>query len=187
MSNSQLSGLIIFLSCQNLPFLRFFLKASKMIFDQKNEGFPLFHFTPVEEIFVVLKPYEKDREKQCFLILSSFSHNLTRKLIFSQKEWVRHQIWFAFCCWCIKMLFLMLYYTVKASKVLKFERQFNLVGVKLSRYPCSIVHSYFCSLHLRHVFLEPHNTTPPSPPFFRPSHMLCVSKLFVPTYFYTKI
>ena len=57
-----------------------------MIFDQKNEGFPLFHFTPVEEIFVVLKPYEKDREKQCFLILSSFSHNLTRKLIFSQKE-----------------------------------------------------------------------------------------------------
>ena len=108
MSNSQLSGLIIFLSCQNLPFLRFFLKASKMIFDQKNEGFPLFHFTPVEEIFVVLKPYEKDREKQCFLILSSFSHNLTRKLIFSQKEWVRHQIWFAFCCWCIKMLFLML-------------------------------------------------------------------------------
>ena len=57
-----------------------------MIFDQKNEGFPLFHFTPVEEIFVVLKPYEKHREKQCFLILSSFSHNLTRKLIFSQKE-----------------------------------------------------------------------------------------------------
>ena len=57
-----------------------------MIFDQKNEGFLTSYFTTDEEIFVVLKPSEKHREKQCFLILSSFSHNLTGKLIFSQKK-----------------------------------------------------------------------------------------------------
>ena len=53
-----------------------------MIFYQKNEGFLSSYFTTDEEIFVVLNP----SEKQFFLILSSFSHNLTRKLIFSQKE-----------------------------------------------------------------------------------------------------
>ena len=73
---------IFFLSCQNLPFLRIFLKASKMIFYQKNEGFLSSYFTTDEEIFVVLNP----SEKQCFLILSSFSHNLTRKLIFFSKR-----------------------------------------------------------------------------------------------------
>ena len=51
---------------------------------------------------------EKRSKKQCFLILSLFSHNLTGKLIFSQKKWVRHIIWFAFCFWCFQMLFLML-------------------------------------------------------------------------------
>ena len=118
-------------------------------------------------------------KSNAFQILSSFSHNLTRKLIFSQKEWVKHQIWFAFffdafkCCfWWFQITLLKLYYTVKASKVLKFERQFNLVGVKLSRYPCSIVHSYFCSLHLRHVFLEPHNTPLP-PPLHSSGLLIC--------------
>ena len=38
---------------------------------------------PNEEIFVVLNPSGKDREKQCFLILSLLSHNLTGTLIFS--------------------------------------------------------------------------------------------------------
>ena len=35
-----------------------------MIFDQKNEGFLLSYFTNNREIFVVLNPSEKDREKQ---------------------------------------------------------------------------------------------------------------------------
>ena len=108
MSNSQLSGLIIFLSCQNLPFLRFFLKASKMIFDQKNEGFLSSCFTTDEEIFVVLNPSEKDREKQCFLILSLLSHNLTEKLIFSQKRVSKASNLIACCFWCFQMLILML-------------------------------------------------------------------------------
>ena len=59
--------------------------------NQKNEGNFSFCFTPNEEIFVVLNLSEKDREKQCFLILSLISHNLTEKLIFSQKESLRHQ------------------------------------------------------------------------------------------------
>ena len=63
-----------------------FLGASKMIFDQKIEGFLLSYFTTDEEIFVVLNPSEKHREKQCFLILSSFSHNLIGKLVLSQKR-----------------------------------------------------------------------------------------------------
>ena len=91
-----------------LPKLALFLKASKMIFDQKNEEFLSSYFTTDEEIFVVWNPSAKHREKQCFLILSLFSHNLTGKLIFSQKKWVRHIIWFAFCFWCFQMLFLML-------------------------------------------------------------------------------
>ena len=57
-----------------------------MMFDQKNEGFISSCFTTDEEIFVVLNPSEKDREKQYFLILSLLSHNLTEKLIFSQKR-----------------------------------------------------------------------------------------------------
>ena len=57
-----------------------------MIFDQKNKGFLSSCFTTDEEIFMVLNPSEKDREKQCFLILSLLSHNLTGKLIFSQKK-----------------------------------------------------------------------------------------------------
>ena len=120
---------IFSLSCQNWPFLRVFLKASKMIFDQKNKVFLTSCFTTDEEIFVVWNQSEKHSEKQCFLILSSFSHNLTGKLIFSQKEWVRHQIrslLFAFdaykCCfWCFQITLLMLYYTIKASKVLKLK------------------------------------------------------------------
>ena len=56
-----------------------------MIFDQKNEGFLSSCFTTDEEIFLVLNPSEKDRENQCCLILSLLSHNLTEKLIFSQK------------------------------------------------------------------------------------------------------
>jgi len=55
-----------------------------MIFDQKNGGFLSSGFTTEEEIDVVLNPSEK--EQQCFLILSLLSHNLTGKLIFSQKE-----------------------------------------------------------------------------------------------------
>ena len=35
---------------------------------------------------MVLNSSEKDREKQNFLILSLFSHNLGGKLIFSQKR-----------------------------------------------------------------------------------------------------
>ena len=58
----------------------------KMIFDQNNKGFLSSCFTTDEEIFVVLNPSEKDREKQCFPILSLLSHNLTGKLIFSQKR-----------------------------------------------------------------------------------------------------
>ena len=46
-----------------LPKLALSLKASKMIFDQKNEGFLSSCFTPDEEIFVVLNPSEKEREK----------------------------------------------------------------------------------------------------------------------------
>ena len=61
-------------------------KASKIIFDQKNEGFLSSYFTTDKKLFVVLNPSEKHREKQCFLILSSFSYNLTRKLIFYQKD-----------------------------------------------------------------------------------------------------
>jgi len=57
-----------------------------MIFDQKNGGFLSSGFTTDEEIFVVLNPSEKDKEKQCFLILSLFSHNLAGKLIFSLKR-----------------------------------------------------------------------------------------------------
>ena len=87
-----------------MHFLRILLKASKMIFYQKNEGFLSSYFPTDEEIFVMLNP----SEKQCFLILSSFSHNLTRKLIFFQKGLVRHQIWFAYCFSCFQMLFLML-------------------------------------------------------------------------------
>jgi len=69
-----------------LPKLALSLKASKMIFDQKNGGFLSSGFTTDEEIFVVLNPSEKDKEKQCFLILSLFSHNLAGKLIFSLKR-----------------------------------------------------------------------------------------------------
>ena len=57
-----------------------------MIFDQKNEEFLSSCFTTDEEIFLVLNPSEKDREKQCFLILSLLGHKLTEKLIFSQKR-----------------------------------------------------------------------------------------------------
>ena len=57
-----------------------------MIFDQKNEGFLSSCFTTDKEIFVVLNPSEKDREKQCFLIISLLSHKLTEELIFSQKQ-----------------------------------------------------------------------------------------------------
>ena len=46
----------------------------------------IYNFTTDEEIFVLVNPSEKDREKQCFLILSLLSHNLTGKLIFSQKR-----------------------------------------------------------------------------------------------------
>ena len=78
-----------------LPKLALSLKASKMIFDQKNEGFLSSCFTPDEEIFVVLNPSEKEREKnkkrrgkrtgkerekQCFLILGLLSHSLTGKV-----------------------------------------------------------------------------------------------------------
>ena len=76
--------------------------ASKIIFDEKNENF----LSSDEEIFVVLNPSEKNREKQCFLILSLFKHNLTGKLIFSQKEWESNLI--ACCFWCFHMLFLIL-------------------------------------------------------------------------------
>ena len=57
-----------------------------MIFDQKKEGFLTSCFTTEEEIFVVLKPSEIDRKKQCFLIFSLLSNDLTGKLILSQKR-----------------------------------------------------------------------------------------------------
>jgi len=42
-----------------LPLSKVFLKASKIVFDQKNEGFLSSYFTTDEEIFVVLNPSEK--------------------------------------------------------------------------------------------------------------------------------
>ena len=57
------------------------------------------------EIFVVLNPTEKHREKQCFIIFGSFSHILTEKLIFSQKAWERHQIWLLVAFDAIKLHF----------------------------------------------------------------------------------
>ena len=69
-----------------------------MIFDQKNEGFLSSCFTTDEEIFVVLNSSEKNREKQCFLILCLLGHNLAGKLSFSPKR------------------------VSKASKVFKIER-----------------------------------------------------------------
>lgn len=79
-----------------------------MIFDQKNEGFISSCFTTDAEICVVLNPSEKDREKQCFLILSSLSHNLTGKLIFSQKRVSKASNLIPCCFWCFQMLILML-------------------------------------------------------------------------------
>ena len=79
-----------------------------MIFDQKNGGFLSSCFTTDEEIFVVLNPSEKDKEKQCFLILSLLSHNLTGKLIFSQKRVSKTLHLIACCFWCFQMLILML-------------------------------------------------------------------------------
>ena len=99
-----------------------------MIFDQKNGGFLSSGFTTDEEIFVVLNPSEKDKEKQCFLILSLFSHNLAGKLIFSLKRVseTSHLIACCFWCfqiliWCFQITLLMLYYRAKASKVLKLK------------------------------------------------------------------
>ena len=72
----------------------FILKTSKMIFDQKNEGFISSCFTTDEEIFVVLNPSEKDREKHCFLILGLLKVIIwLESKYFLKKEWVRHHIW----------------------------------------------------------------------------------------------
>ena len=56
----------------------------------------------------MLNPSEKDREKQCFVILSLLSHNLTGKLIFSQKRVSKASNLIACCFWCVQMLILML-------------------------------------------------------------------------------
>ena len=61
-----------------------FLKSIKNYFWPKNKGFLSFCFTIDEEIFVVLNPSEKQREKHMFP--KSLSHNMTGKLIFSQKR-----------------------------------------------------------------------------------------------------
>ena len=59
-------------------------------------------------MFVELNPSEKHREKQCFLILSSWSHNLTGKLIFSLKKVIKASNLIAPCLWCFQMLIMML-------------------------------------------------------------------------------
>ena len=65
-----------------LPKLALFLKASKMIFDQKNEEFLSSYFTTDQEIFVVLNPSEKQR----FQMFSLLSHTYDWKVnIFSKK------------------------------------------------------------------------------------------------------
>ena len=104
---------------------------------------------------MVINSSEKHREKHCFIILSSFSHNLTRKLIFSQKEWEssKFDLLYAFICflmllnvvfdafkccfWCFQMLFLMLLmlcYTyglsiqsveIERLKIVKENKQFE--------------------------------------------------------------
>ena len=108
-----------------------------MIFDQKNGGFLSSCFTTDEEIFVVLNPSEKDKEKQCFLILSLLSHNLTGKLIFSQKRVSKTLHLIACCFWCFQMLILMLYYRAKASKVLKLKDK------SMKVYHPRIIRSFF--------------------------------------------
>ena len=79
-----------------------------MIFDQKNEGFLSSCFTTDKEIFLVLNPSEKDREKQCCLILCLLSHNLTEKLIFSQKRVRKASNLIACCFLYFQMLIVML-------------------------------------------------------------------------------
>ena len=92
---------IIFKNYANNLKTTIYYLLSKIIFDQKNEGFLSSCFTTDEEIFVVLNPSEKDREKQSFLNLSLLSHNLNGKLIFSD-------ILIACCFWCFQMVILML-------------------------------------------------------------------------------
>ena len=90
-----------------------------MIFVQKNEGFLLSYFS---------------------IFLSSFSHNLTRKLIFSQKEWEssKFDLLYAFkCCFrCFQITLLMLYYyytygqsiqsfELERQKIAKENKQFE--------------------------------------------------------------
>ena len=79
-----------------------------MIFNQKNEGFLSSCFTTDEEIFGVLNPSEKDREKQCFVIFSLLSHNLTGKLLFSQKRVNKASNLTACCFRCFQIFILML-------------------------------------------------------------------------------
>ena len=57
-----------------------------MIFLPEKWRISLFCFTIDEETFVVLNLSEKHTEKQWFLVLCSFIHNLTEKLIFFSKK-----------------------------------------------------------------------------------------------------
>ena len=75
-----------------LPFLpklalsRFFLKSIKNDFWPEKGRISFILFYNRLGNTCGLNPSEKDREKHCFLILSLLSHNLTGKLIFSQKR-----------------------------------------------------------------------------------------------------
>ena len=92
-------------------------------------------------MFVELNPSEKHREKQCFLILSSWSHNLTGKLIFSLKKVIKASNLIAPCLWCFQMLIMMLSnYTLDALlhgqsiKSVEIERLvLRYLGVRYSR------------------------------------------------------
>ena len=70
---------------------------------------------PNEEIFVVLNPSRKDREKQCFLILSLLSHNLTGMLTFSQNRVSKASNLIAWWFWYFQITLLMPSIMAKAS------------------------------------------------------------------------
>ena len=84
------------------------MQATKMIFDQKMKDFFHLVWQPDEEIFVVLNPSGKDREKQCFIILILLNHNLIGKLIFSQNIVSKASYLIACFFWWFQMLILML-------------------------------------------------------------------------------
>ena len=99
---------IFFLSCQNLQFLRFFLKSIKNDFWPEKGRISFILFYNRLGNTCGLNPSEKDREKHCFLILSLLSHNLNGKLLFSQKRVSKASNLIACCFWCFQILIFML-------------------------------------------------------------------------------